>query len=124
MAVSAVVTTMAFALFLWFFPVTVARKLLPDLRGPEPTMKISSDEWFLMGSRLMGLWVVCRAAPSVVFQIGYLYLSTAHDAERLAGAPTRWSATHLALQLLVGLWLLFGAKGLLGLLRLARSTSA
>lgn len=92
---SPVIAMTAAALYLWLFPVSVARKLLPGLPGPDPTTKTSADEWFLVGSRLMGLWVLCRSAPTLLFQIVYLYQSTARDAERLADPPTRLTAAHL-----------------------------
>jgi len=112
----------ATALFLWFFPVTVARKLLPGTVPEEPAPAASPQEWFLVGARLIGLWTLTRALPALVFQIAYFYWSVNHDAERVSNPPTKWSVVTPVLQAVIGLWLLFSARGLLGLLRLARRT--
>ena len=120
----ALVGMVAVALFLWWFPLTVARRLLPGALSEPKETQTSPEEWFLVGTRLMGLWILTRALPTLAFQIAYLYLSEGPDAERMASPPTRWSLVPQVLQAVVGLALLFGAEGLLGLLRLARRTGA
>lgn len=121
-AAGAITATAATALFLWFFPVTVARKLLPGSAPEEPAPASSSDEWFLVGARLIGLWTLTRAVPTLIFLIAFFYWSVNPHAEPISNAPTKWSLVTPVLQAVLGLWLLFSARGLLGLLRLARRT--
>ena len=104
---------------LWFFPRTIARRLLPGSPPPEPPV-ISPDAWFAVGCSLLGLWVLSDAIPALVKYFMFLYLD-----QRSGGAtslPAGWhaGAVSYVVHLLIGFWLLLGAKGVRKLVMWAR----
>lgn len=121
-AAGGVLGTAAIALFFWLFPTVVAKKLLPGPMAEHRETGTSPEQWFVVGTRLMGVWILSRVLPTLILQIIYRYMAQEPGAERVVQPPTGWDVFVLVLQLLMGLLLLFGAQGLLGLLRLARST--
>ena len=51
---------------LWFFPGTIAGKLLsPDNARPEAAA--SPDLWLAIGCALLGLWMLTSALPTLIF---------------------------------------------------------
>jgi hypothetical protein len=97
-----------FVLFLWFFPRTVARTLLPA-HDSAPVANASPDVWLAVGYTLLGLWVLTRAVPAFVQDIYVLvYAQREHVAP-----PERWEAAliYQVVELVIGVWLLLGAAG-------------
>lgn len=113
----------AVALYLWLFPVSMAKRLLPmPLEESGEEIPRTTDEWFLLGSRLMGLWVLCRSIPLLLMQLLYIVQMNEEDARTIwhGGAPKGPITIRLVLDCALAAWLLFGSRGLLGLLHLAR----
>src|SRR5580658_8461456 len=52
-------------LVLWFFPLTLARKLLCTSSEERPP-PASSDIWLGMGCALIGLWLLATSVPALV----------------------------------------------------------
>jgi len=119
--VSASAILLVVCVVLWLFPVGVAGKLLPDADNP-PAQPSSADEWFSVGCRLLGLWTVVDTLPSLFFY--YLPVGIVSKHPDMAGVwheDYKWSVASLIAEVVLGIWLLLGARGLLGLLRWARS---
>jgi hypothetical protein len=98
--------TLLFAVALWFFPRSIAGRLF----SPEPAKAESSaspDLWLAMGCALLGLWILTSSVPSVVldtYALVYLYPGTdASDLKR--------SVLYYCVEIALGVWLLFGARG-------------
>jgi len=105
---------------LWFFPLFVARKLLPEATLDGPT-SLPFDQAQRVGFCLLGLWLLTEAVPRAVYAAVMVYYSakpnTAVDLQ-----PQNYAAmAQTFVELCLGLWLLFGARGLLGLLYWART---
>ena len=52
------------SLALWFFPLTIARKLLRSSSDERPPPS-SSDLWLGMGCALIGLWLFATSLPAL-----------------------------------------------------------
>jgi hypothetical protein len=110
----------AVAVSLWFFPLTVARKLIPKATLDQPT-PLPIDQLQSAGFCLLGLWVLTEAVPRSVYITFIVYHSTRPNA-MVALEPHNYAAiAQTVIELAVGLWLLFGARGLLRVIRWART---
>jgi hypothetical protein len=104
------VTVLALAVLLvaalWLFPRTIARKLLsPDIAKPETSA--SADLWLAMGCALLGLWLLTSALPTLVFDTyALVHLNPGDDRGNIPQ-----SVVYYVVEVAIGLWLVFGAKG-------------
>ena len=108
------------ALLLWFFPVTVSRKLLPkDDRKPGES-DISLKDIDIVAYSILGVWLLATTIPEVIYWI--LVLSTMEHKGLLPFMSHSRIASVIAtvIQFGIGVWLLIGAKGLRGLIRKLR----
>jgi hypothetical protein len=122
----AVVATIAVAMMLlficvalWRSPLAIAQKLIPQPTLDQPS-RLPVEQFQTAAFCLLGLWLLTEALPHAAYVAVIIYHSSTPNAlVRL----TPWeyaSIAQLLIELIVGLWLLFGAKGLLGILRWAR----
>jgi hypothetical protein len=104
--VAFLVLTAVLVVALWFFPRSIAEKLLsPDSAKPEPSA--SPDLWLAMGCALMGLWLLTHALPSLIFDAyALIYVDTTSD-----DASLKRSVLYYVVEVAIALWLVFGAKG-------------
>ena len=109
---------------LWLFPLTVARKLLPRSALDQSVALPPHEQIERAGFCLMGLWLLTRAVPGLVFDavVTHLYHFPGATMEM---SPRDYAAIaeHLV-ELALAVWLLFGARGLRGLLAWARSAGS
>jgi hypothetical protein len=118
-AVAVSVLMIFIAALLWCFPLKVASKLIPESSLSEKK-PLPVAEFERTGFCLLGLWVLSQAIP-LSGHYGYLlFHSLKHSGMVELGLNIPAGLVHALLQLAIGIWLLFGAKGLLGLLRWAR----
>jgi hypothetical protein len=105
--ISAVIAVAVLAL--WFFPYTIARRLLRT-SGTDPTASVAStppDTWLAMGCALLGLWVLTASLPALIRDLVILNSSdTGTDTSDIR----HWLLYELV-RVALGVWLLFGAKG-------------
>ena len=91
--------------FLWRFPLTIAGKLLTP-SAQEPAESASPDLWLSMGCALMGLWLLVQFVPLLARDLMVVFEGYSSDGSILK--------VRLATDLpgvIIGLWLIFGAKG-------------
>jgi hypothetical protein len=105
---------------LWMFPLTVAGKLLPKAALNEPS-QLPVDQVERAGFCLLGLWMLTEAIPSLFYYAVMVYEYARPDVRPELRAENVAGLLHTAVQLGLGIWLLFGARGLLGLIRWART---
>lgn len=108
------------AVLLWIFPLTVARKLIPRTALDQPTT-LPFEQVQSVGFCLMGLWVLASAVPNAFMWAVLVYQSTRPQTLFSLEPRNYGSIAYVVIQLVVGLWLLFGARGLLRVLRWART---
>ncbi len=105
---------------LWLFPLAVARALLPRATLDHPT-PLPIDQLQSAGFCLLGLWLLTGAIPEMVYEAAMVFYSTRPNAA-VELRPQNYAAmAQTAVEFGLGLWLLFGAKGLLSLVRWART---
>ena len=117
--VLAALLSIAAVLFLWFFPRSVARAILPAGDPPQMQTSSSPDAWLAIGCALVGLWVLSEAIPALVQAIwGYAYIQRGN-----LPVPDEWSArlVYALVEAAVGVWLVLGARGMRKVLRWARN---
>lgn len=114
------VLILALAAGLWFFPLTVANKLIPRSSRTDH-IHVPIEQAESVGFSLLGLWVLAGSGPDSFYWVfmGYQALRPNSILELRASEYSYMVAT--AVELILGVWLLFGAKGLRSLLRWART---
>src|SRR4051794_3931292 len=105
---------------LWFFPLAVARKLIPKATLDQPT-PLGVDQLQSAGFCLLGLWVLTEAVPRLVYMATMIYYSIRPNPMVALDPYTYAGMSQTIVELGIGLWLLFGARGLLGVIRWART---
>jgi hypothetical protein len=123
--VVAIVACVLFAVVavLWLFPLTVANKLLPQTLH-EDRINLPLEQVQAVGFSLIGLWVLTNAIPSALYWVLMSYYGAKPNSLLHLSAKEYSLIASTVLELVLGIWLLFGAKGLLGILRRACSAGA
>lgn len=116
--VSAVLALAAVAL--WFFPLAVARKLLPRATLDQPT-PLPVEQVQRVGFCLLGLWVFTEAVPDLIYYAVAFALSKGPTAPISFERTSYPNVAHTIVEFVIAVWLLLGARGLLGLLQWARA---
>lgn len=118
---SAIVTVLGFviAAALWFFPLTIARKILPTAAAnPAPTQ--SPDMWLSMGCFLIGLWILATSASGILRNaLALYYVDRSYGVE----IPTeiKHGILYSLVNVAVAVWLILGARGAGRLFRWAQN---
>jgi hypothetical protein len=98
---------------LWFFPLTVARKLLPVMREPRFESSIDSSVALSLGLTLIGVWVLAYALVD-----GTYWLTLLIRTEQVDTTNFVWSHEQIAgmvataVEFVISLWLIFGNSGI------------
>ena len=111
-----IVLTALLALFLWMFPYSVARKLVP--KTPEPAAETTAaDTWLAIGCAVIGLWLVSRALPGLLRD---LYVLNVAEGGVDSHEVKSWALFNF-IQLVIAAWLAFGGAGFRKLFWTARN---
>lgn len=109
------------AILLWVFPLVVARKLLPLSAHDQAIAMPVSESIERAGFCLLGLWLLVRTLPELVFDAVRLHLYHA-PGSALELRPDDYAAIAAhGVELVLAIWLLLGAAGLRGVVRWARN---
>lgn len=114
---ASLVATGLFAALLWFFPLTIARKLLPAASESPAGAALDAKTAWALAISAVGVWLVARALTDAVYWLVF-YLRSREVGAELAQLPPGDQAGMVAtlVELLIGLFLTFGSSGLRGLL--------
>ena len=101
-----------FCVALWLFSSFIAKRLLP-LPSTPVSEAPNIDAWFSLGCSLIGVWLFAKAIPALV---GYLlidHLQRHFNPESYIPVQD-WSLLvgYNVFQLIFGIWLFLGARGL------------
>jgi hypothetical protein len=115
LALVALVSVLSLALcaLLWFFPLSVARKLLPTMREPRSETAMNGSVALSVGLTLLGVWVLSSALPDATYWVILFLLS-----RRIDAGPIEWQHDQIANmvatagQLALAVWLIFGSSGI------------
>jgi hypothetical protein len=103
---------------LWFFPATIARKLLPAAADSGETRSpVALVEWQTLGVICIGVWALTRAVPDVFYWVTFYAMSiSANYGDYDVPLDQKAGIFSTLAELAVGFWLVFGAKGFAALL--------
>jgi hypothetical protein len=111
---------MVFSVFFWIFADKVARLALARPQQQVFESGLSVDDWQTVAFSTLGAWEAIQGLIYLGQRIIHLIiLHFGQDARPLASLPDDffgWMATE-ALRLVIGLALLFGSRGLVGMIR-------
>lgn len=104
--------------YLWFFPLTVATRLMPFASSMEnSTASPTILEWQTLGVICIGLWGMSRAIPSAVYWITLVNLMFSDGLSFASLSPdVKASVFSTTAELAISAWLLFGARGFAAIL--------
>lgn len=111
--VIATLVALSIATLLWFFPLTIARKLLPVMREPRSEKSVDAPMALSIGITLIGLWFLANAVADGVY-----WLTLRFHVERMELIGFEWSSEQIAgmattvAQLVLALCLLLGSGGI------------
>lgn len=105
------------------FPLAVAGKLLPKDGNELLDWKLTLSEIYAIAYFFLGLFVLVEAIPSVFYWItyGYIYTYTEPPTYKYFSPSDIGSMVFTGVELIIGVWLLLGARGLRGLVNNLRS---
>ena len=99
--------------FLWFFPLTVARKLLPVMREPRSETSIDSSVALSLGLTLIGAWILAYALVDSVYWLTLLIRTKQIDTTNFEWSHEQISGMVATVaELVISLWLIFGNSGI------------
>lgn len=110
----------AISALLWFFPLTVARKILPVMREPRPPVIPGSSTALELALTVIGFWVLSTAFTDAVYWSVFL-VQVYNSPIPVAVDPTQQASLAATLaELLIGIWCVFGSRGLTNLVTRVR----
>ena len=115
---------LAAAAALWFFPLSVANKLVPGATKRTQDLErtgVPFEHVERLAFCLLGLWILAEAVPNCFYWVLMAYHAARPDSLLHFGPVEYARVAVTGSKLVMGLWLLLGAKGLRGLLRWART---
>lgn len=109
------------AAVLWVGAGRIARVMVPDAEAPDVGARLAAEEIQAIGFSIIGLLVLIRAVPHAagVF-FNYWFLERGALANQSMSAHTKVQLGIAAIELVLGACLLFGARGLPGVLKTVR----
>lgn len=107
---------------MWTSPLSVAKRLIPD-PASQSQSHLSAEEIQRIGFCLLGLWMLADAIPSASSWAMFTYYASKPNPTVTFTPQIYASLVHVAVEFVLGVWLVFGAKGLLGFVRWARSVA-
>jgi hypothetical protein len=113
------------AVLMWYFPLALANKLIPDIKTKDAPVPLDAGGIETVAFTIMGLWVLTNAIPDIfhwaiyVYQVKNKHFGFADFAPEHIG-----NIVSTVVEFVIGFWLLFGSRGLLGLIRRARHAGA
>lgn len=124
--ISALVMLFAFlpvviAFLLWRFPLSVASALIPKATNREKPKPLSEPEIQVVAFSILGLWLLASAIPDVFYWVIYAYRMETVGFRNVELTPQNIAGiVSTTVELVLGLWLLLGSKGIVGIVRRLR----
>ena len=113
------------AVLMWFFPLALANKLIPDIKTKDAPVPLDPGSIEVVAFSVMGLWVLTTAIPDIFHWATYVYqVKNKHFGYFELTSENIGNIVSTVVELVIGFWLLFGARGLLGVIRRARHAGA
>jgi hypothetical protein len=121
MSIAITLFLIAIALTIWKLSSKIAGILLPSSWNAEEPFDISQDWVDSVVFTVLGLYVLSTVVPTIFNWLIFYNLIHKLSPETYAPPKSIPTIVTTAIELIIGLWLIFGAKGLRGLLSLPRA---
>ena len=109
------------AVLLWFFPLSVAAKLIPDIKSQGQHGPLGAGGIEVVAFSVLGLWVLTTAIRDIFYWVTFVYQVKNSGLGNADLSPDNvGNIVATVVELVIGFWLLLGSKGLLGVIRRAR----
>jgi hypothetical protein len=101
--------------FLWFFPLSIARKLLPAMREARSEQVIGAPVALSLGVTLIGVWFLATSLDSAAYWLTLIARTRQIQTE---GPQVEWNDKQIAsmvadvVRLILSVLLIFGASGI------------
>jgi hypothetical protein len=116
-------TPLLISIVIWFFPITTTKLFLPKYKT-DTFSPVEKSELYIAAIVLVGIFILSTAIPDVLYWVIRVYLAADlmdSGLDFIFTPKDKASMVATVIQLIMGIWLLFGAKGLLGFVIRARS---
>lgn len=110
LSVLALLVAWGLCALLWFFPLTIARKLLPVMKEPRSEQAIDASVGLSLGLTLIGMWLLAQGAIDSFYWL--IYVLRARQYEQ--GVNFEWAPDQVASMVATGFEVCIGAFLLLG----------
>ena len=98
---------------LWFFPLTVARKLLPVMHEPRSEQSLDSSAAMSVGLTLIGVWVMAYALVDATYWLTLLVRTRQLDTAYFEWTPDQIAGmVATVIEVFIATWLIFGNVGI------------
>jgi hypothetical protein len=114
--VGILLATLVIILGLWFFPMSIAKKLL-STAAREEVRATTPDTWLSMGCALIGLYLLTESLPPLIRDVLVLFSSETFNDDFSA---LKTSLLYFLFMVAIAFWLILGAKGFRKVFRWAR----
>lgn len=114
--VGILLAALAIILGLWFFPMSIAKKLL-STAAIEQVPATTPDTWLSMGCALIGLYLLTESLPPLIRDALVLFSSETFNDDFSA---LKTSVLYLLFMVAIAFWLILGAKGFRKVFKWAR----
>ena len=112
---SITICTLSIAVLLWYFPVTIARKLLPVMRDSGPALSASPHQVQEVAFSILGFWVLASAVSDATYWVSLAVFTIGSVTPGIEFDPsTKGAMLATALDIAIGFALLLGARGIVG----------
>lgn len=115
--VAGVIVPLAVAGLLWFFPLGVARKLLPVMRTEGATLSTDRAGLMEVGCTVLGLWLLASGLSQGLPLGLYLVAIEAQGYRELLSSGHIAPIGEALIEVIIALWLLLGYEGVIGAIR-------
>lgn len=111
--VASMVPMAGIAVLLWFFPLTVARKLLPVMREPQAPLQAPAREVEAVAFTVLGLWILANALVDAAYWLLLAWMTRRSEFENLEWTSDQIaSVLATAIEIALAIGLLLGTRGL------------
>lgn len=111
-----VLISVLISVWVWFFPLTIASKLVPCIPESEEDKPITQHEFQAIGFSLIGLWVLTQSIPDI-FSWGFYVYAIMHSETAVEYSMEDFAGIVVTgVELVLGIFLLLGSKGLSGVI--------
>lgn len=104
-------------LFMWFFPKSIAAKILPQVKDGAPATVWSEAQVLAIGCTLIGIFTLIQAIPDVTYWVSVFILRPSLPYYEPLKPESFFNLARLATELALALWLVLGSSGIAAFLQ-------